>query len=74
MYRSPTNFLFSFFPAETLSKCLNASMFTTAVLELVQQFYHATETGDVANAVSTQGCQTSLEKKSQTMSEKSQTG
>jgi len=25
----------------------------TAVLELVQQFYHATEMGNVANAIST---------------------
>jgi len=74
MYRSPTNFLFSFFPAETLSKCLNASMFTTAVLELVQQFYHATETGDVANAVSTQGCQTSLEKKAKPCLKKAKPG
>ena len=27
-------------------------MLTTAVFELVQQFYHATEIGDVANALS----------------------
>jgi len=27
-------------------------MLTTAVFELVQQFYHATEIGNVANAVS----------------------
>jgi len=27
-------------------------MLTSAVLELVQQFYHATEIGNVANAVS----------------------
>jgi len=27
-------------------------MLTTAVFELVQQFYHATETDNVANAVS----------------------
>jgi len=27
-------------------------MLTTAVSEFVQQFYHATETGNVANAVS----------------------
>jgi len=27
-------------------KCLNASMSTTAVFELVQQFYHATETAE----------------------------
>jgi len=31
---------------------LNASVLTTAVFELVQQFYHATEIGNVANAVS----------------------
>jgi len=28
-------------------------MLTTAVFELVQQFYHATEFGKLANAVST---------------------
>jgi len=28
-------------------------MLTTGVSELVQQFYHATEIGNVANAVST---------------------
>jgi len=28
-------------------------MLTTAVFELMQQFYHATETGSVANVVST---------------------
>jgi len=28
-------------------------MLTTAVFELVQQFYHATEIGNVANAIST---------------------
>jgi len=33
-------------------KCLNASMLKTAVFELVQQFYHTTEIGNVANAVS----------------------
>jgi len=33
-------------------KCLNASMLKTAVFELVQQFYHATEIGNVVNAVS----------------------
>jgi len=32
-------------------------MLTTAVFELVQQFYHATETGNVANAVSTRADQ-----------------
>jgi len=31
---------------------LNASILTTAVFELVQQFYHATEIGNVAIAVS----------------------
>jgi len=31
---------------------LNASILTTAVFELVQQFYHATEIGNVTNAVS----------------------
>jgi len=34
-------------------KCLNASVLATAVFELVQQFYHATEIGDVTNVVST---------------------
>jgi len=53
MYRrSPANFLFSFLPAETLPNARMASMLTTAVFELVQQFYHATEIGNVANAVS----------------------
>jgi len=28
------------------------SMLTSAIFELVQQFYHATEIGDAANAVS----------------------
>jgi len=32
---------------------INAFVLTTAVFELVQQFYHATESGDVANALST---------------------
>jgi len=32
--------------------CLNASTLSAAVIELMQQFYHATETGNVANAVS----------------------
>ena len=32
-------------------KHLNASVLTTAVFELVQQFYHAAEFGNVANAV-----------------------
>jgi len=36
------------------NKCLKASMLTTNVFELVQQFYHATEIGrpNAANAVS----------------------
>jgi len=35
---------FSFpFPCWDIFKCLNASMTKTAVFELVQQFYHATE-------------------------------
>jgi len=36
------------------NKCLNASMLTTAVFELVQQFYHAAEIGrpNAANVVS----------------------
>ena len=34
-------------------KRMNASMLTTAVFELVQQFHHVAETGNVANAVST---------------------
>jgi len=42
--------LFSFFPAEPI--CLNPSMLKSAVFELVQQFYHATESGNVANPVS----------------------
>jgi len=33
-------------------KCLNASTLTTAVFELMQQFYHATEFGNIANTVS----------------------
>jgi len=40
------------FPCWDIIKRLNASIFTTAVFELVQQFYHATEIGNVANAVS----------------------
>jgi len=31
---------------------MNASILTTAVFELMQQFYHAAEVGNVANAVS----------------------
>jgi len=40
------------FPCWDIIKCLNASMLTTAVFELVQQFYPPTEIGNVANAVS----------------------
>jgi len=36
-----------------MTKCLNASMLTTAVFELVQQFCHVTEIGNAASAVST---------------------
>ena len=44
---------FSFpFSCSDIIKCLNASMLTTAVFELVQQFYHVTEIGNLANAVS----------------------
>jgi len=34
-------------------KCLNASILTTADFELVQLFYHVTEIGNVAYAIST---------------------
>jgi len=47
-----SKFLVSFIPAETLFKCLDASMLKTVVFELVQQFYHATEICNVASAVS----------------------
>ena len=40
------------FPFWNIIQCLNASMLTTGVFELVQQFCHATEIGNVANAVS----------------------
>jgi len=33
-------------------KCLNTSVLNTAVFELVQHVYHATEIGNVATAVS----------------------
>jgi len=33
-------------------KFLNVSMLTTAVFELMQQFYHTTEFGNIANTVS----------------------
>jgi len=39
------------FPGWDIIKCLNASVLTTAVFELVQQLYHTAETGNVANAV-----------------------
>jgi len=41
------------FPFWDIIKCLNASVLTVAVFELVQPFYYATETGNEANAVST---------------------
>jgi len=34
-------------------KCLNASLLTTAVFERVQQFYHATEIGNVLQKLAT---------------------
>ena len=40
------------FPSWDIIKFLNASMLKKAVFELVQQFYHATEIANVANAVS----------------------
>ena len=51
MYRSPEN-LVSFFPCWDIMTCLNGSMLKTAVFELMQQFYHATEVGNIANTVS----------------------
>ena len=39
-------------PCWDIIKCLNASRLTTAVFELMQQFYHAAEIANVANAVS----------------------
>jgi len=49
-------FSYPFYPFTLLrhNKWLNASMLTTAVFELVQQFYHAAEIGrpNAANAVS----------------------
>ena len=48
-----SKFLVFLFPCWDVIKCLIASMLTTAVFELVQQFYHATEIANVANAVST---------------------
>jgi len=46
-------------------KFLNASMLKTAVFELVQQFYHATEFGNIANTVSACGDQTQQTKERQ---------
>jgi len=40
------------FPCWDIIKCLNASILKTPVSELVQQFYHATEIGNVVNAPS----------------------
>jgi len=53
IYRTPANFNFTFFLLRH-NKCLNASLLTTAVFELVQQFYRAAEIGrpTAANAVS----------------------
>ena len=51
MYRSPEYLVF-LFPCWDIMKCVNVSTLTTAVFELVQQFYHATEFGNVANTVS----------------------
>ena len=53
IYRSPANFSFPFFLLRH-NKCLDASMLTTAVFELVKRFY-TTEIGrpNAANAVST---------------------
>jgi len=45
--------IFSFlFPWWDIIKCLNTSMLTTAVFAVVQEFYHATEICNVANAFS----------------------
>jgi len=55
MYRSPANF-YSNFPFSLLRHYqiyLNASILTTAAFEPGQQFYHATDIGNVATAVST---------------------
>jgi len=40
------------FPCGDIIKCLNVPMLKTAVFKLVQQLYHATENGNVANTVS----------------------
>jgi len=43
MSRSPANFFVSLFPCWDTIDCLNASILTTAVFELLQEFYHAIE-------------------------------
>jgi len=43
---------FFVFPCWDIIKCLNASILTNAVFELMQQSCHATEIGNVVNAVS----------------------
>ena len=48
-----SKFLVFLFPCWDIIKCLDASILTTAAFELVQQFYHAAEIGNVANAVIT---------------------
>ena len=53
LYIEVQQILFFLFLCWDIIKCLNASVLTTAVFELGQQFYHATETGNVANTVST---------------------
>ena len=47
-----SKFLLFLLPCWDIIKCLVASMLATADFELVQRFYHTTETGNVANAVS----------------------
>jgi len=46
----PQIFCFPFSLLKYIITCLNASMLTTALFELVQQFYHATEIGNVVSA------------------------
>jgi len=50
MYRSPAILVF-LSPCSDIIKFLNA-MLSTVVFEIVQQFYSATEIGNVANVVS----------------------
>ena len=45
----PQIFCFPFSLLKHIIKCLNASRLTIALFELVQQFYHATEIGNVVN-------------------------